>query len=218
MEEEKKSPISYTLCLFESRPHDNLGEVLNRHLKFLPTPGNIIVWCNKTLFIDDYIVFLINNSLEHCRVQCIEIPTLDSTNDYNYMLTSFAFWQVFKTSHVLIIHTDSEILRPGLEEFYEYDYVGAPWKFQLHGGNGGFSWRNVDVMKSIIKSHPYDIRKHGNEDLYFCNVMNKFNMNLAPREVCENFSCESIYRLNTFGAHAIDKYLTKEQCNKIRSC
>jgi len=78
------------------------------------------------------------------------------------------------------------LLRTGIEEFYEWDYVGAPWKFQQHGGNGGLSLRNPKAMIEVIKRKPYK-PEYGNEDLYICNVLKEMpEFKLAPREVREN--------------------------------
>ena len=95
---------------------------------------------------------------------------------------------------------ESGILRNGLDEFIEWDYVGAPWWFQKYGGNGGFSWRSVKAMKDICKAYSYTGK--GQEDTYFCNVMNQSKyFRLAPRKVCERFSVETVYKLGSFGYH-----------------
>lgn len=135
--------------------------------------------------------------------------------DYNKLLTSVDFWQCLTTyEKILIFQYDSGILREGIDEFMGYDYVGAPWKFQEHGGNGGLSLRNPLIMQEICRWKKYD-QRYGNEDVYFCNEMKRLKMNLAPREVCIKFSVESIFNLGTLGYHAIEKYLTKSQVQAI---
>jgi len=137
-----------------------------------------------------------------------------STTRYNMLLTLPWFWEYFMDyDRVLIFQHDSIILRPGIEEFMPYDYVGAPWTFQEHGGNGGLSLRNPKVMHHVCQTFPWD---GTNEDVYFCNKMKEKNIgNVAPRSVCEKFSVESIFKLGTFGGHAMDKYLTKNQYHQI---
>lgn len=144
---------------------------------------------------------------------------LKTLSDYNRLLTSKEFWQGIPFDKVLITQMDAEILRPGIEDFLEYDYVGAPWKFQQHGGNGGFSLRTKNSILDVIEYNPYKGESvHGYEDVYFSNVLKQFPSygKLAPREVCEKFSCESIFALGTLGIHAIDKYLKPDQCETIR--
>jgi hypothetical protein len=51
-----------------------------------------------------------------------------------------------------------------------------------------------------------------NEDVFF----SRFVKNVAPREVNAKFACETEFRLGTLGAHAIDEWLTKAECEQIR--
>lgn len=147
-------------------------------------------------------------------------------DQYNNILTTPEFWDDHvKYDRVLIFQTDARILRAGIEEFYEWDYVGAEWKFPPWRGNGGLSLRNPKVMKHICEIMKYDPSVHGQEDVYFCNIINGDNrysqnfigytMSLAPVNVCKKFSVESIFELGSLGCHAIEKYLTPEQCKEI---
>jgi len=135
---------------------------------------------------------------------------------YNNLFTNEHFWKEFFTyDRMLVIQHDSGLLRHGIEQFYQYDYIGAPWKFQEHGGNGGLSLRNPRVMAEICSKYPRQ-NKSINEDVYFSNAMFQLKIgNLAPRLVCEQFSVETIYRLGTLGWHAIHKYMSEKQVNDI---
>jgi len=95
--------------------------------------------------------------------------------------------------------------------------VGAPWPFQRHGGNGGLSLRNPIKMAEVCTTVEYKANNHGNEDVFFANHLGLIGGKLAPREICARFSTESIFRLGTFGCHAIDRYLSPEQCHQIRN-
>jgi hypothetical protein len=144
-------------------------------------------------------------------------PTkINNLSDYNAIMTSVDFWKsLLHYNRVLIFQHDSGLLRNGIEEFLEYDYVGAPWTFQLKGGNGGLSLRNPAIMIKTIETIQYNEATHGNEDVYFSNHIERIGGKLAPRDVCFRFSCETIYREGTLGYHAIEKYLPTELVNKI---
>ena len=145
---------------------------------------------------------------------------IHSLHDYNKLMTSKEFWlKLEEFDRVLICQTDAQILRTGIESFLVWDYVGSPWKFQEHGGNGGFSLRNPKAMLECIKNSPYEgAGVHGHEDVYFSNQLRwSERYKLAPRNICEIFSCEAIFKLDTFGYHAIEKYLTFEECHKIKT-
>lgn len=169
-----------SLILVESRY--NTEPIIKRHLDFLPS--GVRVFC--------------------------QTKGVHTIQDYNELLTSAEFWRQIKGDRVLVIQHDSELLRTGLESFIEYDYVGAPWRWQWHGGNGGLSLRSQEAMRKTIER----VRWNGeNEDVYFSNNLQG---NLAPRNICEEFSCETIFRLGTLGAHAIDEHLTASECELIR--
>lgn len=137
-------------------------------------------------------------------------------SDYNRLLTSKEFWESVPFDKVLITQMDAEILRHGIEEFIPYDYVGSPWKFQEHGGNGGLSLRSKAAMLKVIETTTYQGESvHGYEDVYFCNQLKSLGMNLAPREVCKKFACETIPEMGTLGVHAIRKYASEDEANKI---
>ncbi|MDX2001690.1 MAG: hypothetical protein SFW35_04630 [Chitinophagales bacterium] len=52
-----------------------------------------------------------------------------------------------------------------------------------------------------------------NEDVFFSRYVEK----VAPKEVNQRFSCETEFRLGTFGYHAIDEWLSEEECQRIRT-
>jgi hypothetical protein len=144
-----------------------------------------------------------------CEQHTVHVTTL---RHYNSLITDPLFWnQLVRFERVLVFQNDSMILRDGIDEFLEYNYVGAPWKFQHKGGNGGFSLRNPKAMLKLCKEKPYSER-FGYEDVYFSNHIE----NVAPRNVCEKFSVETIFKLGTFAYHAIDNWLTKSECEQIR--
>ncbi len=108
------------------------------------------------------------------------------------------------------------LLRNGIDEFMKYDYIGAAWTWQQFGGNGGLSLRSKKAMLDVITLVPYNESEHGNEDGYFCNHMQLFGAVIAPRQVCQKFSVEAVFSLGSMGFHAIDKWLSKEQCKLIK--
>jgi len=191
--------------IVETRPEINLKQVCERHIKYLPG-WELVIFCGlgnerQALELD-------------ATVHKLRVSNLDGSG-YNKLLTSVRFWQLLEFERVLIFQHDSALLRKGIEEFLKYTYVGAPWKFQEHGGNGGLSLRNPYIMASICDRGGYDENIHGNEDVFFCNRVKELGLKLAPREVCSKFSTETIYKLGTLGFHSIQSYLSKEEINNI---
>jgi hypothetical protein len=152
------------------------------------------------------------------KCQFINLKTHITVSQYNSLLTNKMFWNRLKAyDRVLIFQSDSMLLKKIPSKFFDYDYVGAPWPFQLEGGNGGLSIRNPKKMIDVIEKFPYEFHRHGNEDVYFSNHLPLAGGSLAPRQVCQQFSVESIFKLGTVGYHAIDKYLTPDQCQQIKN-
>lgn len=193
--------------IVDSRPID--PEIVQGHIKHLPG------W--------ELIMFIQPNSLEtRERFGCrgILCPQINSLNDYNKFLTSELFWKkLIEFERVLIFQQDSMILREGIDEFLDFDYCGAPWKWQKEpriGGNGGLSLRNPKKCLELVQKKPWGI-VYGYEDVYFSNHLNEVGGNVAAYEICRKFSCETIYELGTFGYHAIESHLTGDQVHKIKT-
>jgi hypothetical protein len=62
--------------------------------------------------------------------------------------------RIVQTSHFLVIQWDSWIIRPDCwsDEFLEYDYIGAPWRYRdgRNVGNGGFSLRSMNLVAAVL--------------------------------------------------------------------
>ena len=80
---------------------------------------------------------------------------------------------------MLIFQTDSLICRDGIDEFDQYDYIGAPWRtddlwcvgkpwLTGVGGNGGFSLRSREKTLACIDAVGY-VRGQC-EDVYYAEV------------------------------------------------
>jgi hypothetical protein len=162
--------------------------------------------------IDQHMAFL-PNDWELIQLK----PIIRNLQDYNRFMTRASTWEpLIKYDRVLIFQHDSMILRDGIEEFLEWDYVGAPWKFQEHGGNGGLSLRNPRKNLEVIKHREWSMA-HGYEDVFICNHLHEVGGKLAPREVCQRFSVEAIFQLGTWGYHQIHSHLSSDQCEQIKN-
>lgn len=146
---------------------------------------------------------------------CLNLFTnVNNISQYNNLLTSKSFWDFIPNENVLIIQHDSALLRTGIEDFYHHDYIGASWNFEPYVGNGGLSFRHKSAMLKVIKTFEYN--GVTNEDIYFANGCKMLGLKIASIEDANKFSCETQFHLGTLGYHAIEKYLTNEQVNKIK--
>jgi hypothetical protein len=150
--------MSITCVLIENRELSNIREIIfDNHLKFLPKGSNVIFFHSKNYeYIKNNLI-----GLPIIFINLDEILMNYETNHQVYinkLLLSSSFWdKILQFSEkILMIQPDSKILRSGIEEFIEWDYFGSTWKHSIIGGNGGFSWRNVKIMKKITESFKYD--------------------------------------------------------------
>ena len=108
----------------------------------------------------------------HVKAALVNVKNVDyvqvnadirSVHDFNRLMKEESFWQPFRNHKVLIFQSDSFMLRPGMDSFLKFDYIGAPWhliynervvKYVEKGylknavGNGGFSLRTGITTKS----------------------------------------------------------------------
>lgn len=180
--------------IVENRNIPGLDNIIQAHKRMLPADWDIV------------------------HVNDAPIKTI---HDYNALLTSKRFWENMPWDRVLIFQHDSELLRPGIKDFLEWDYIGAPIPKIYDCMNGGLSVRNPKVMADICEKYPWAGEgSHGNEDIYFCNRLPWVNAKY-PTQIggfpMHLFACETEFQLGTLGAHAIDRYLSPEQCHQIRT-
>lgn len=139
----------YAAVIVETRKVPGFGKIVRNHLQFLPADWKLEVYCsaeNKT-FVEQELLGLDYHIADNTVV-------IKNTNDYNKLLMGLPFWEpLLKYERVLVFQTDSELLRPGIEEFLKWDYVGAPWPFDMRGGNGGLSIRNPKAMYDCIATN-----------------------------------------------------------------
>jgi hypothetical protein len=135
------------------------------------------------------------------------IYSLKSAKDYNSVLTNPSFWQGCRYDRVLIFQHDSGLLKEGIQDFLEWDFIGS-WIKNIPGCmNGGLSIRNPKVMHEICLNHRYKgMAEHGNEDIYFCNKMRQLGYKLPNKSTCNQFAVETEFEYGSVGYHAIDKY------------
>jgi len=143
-------------------------------------------------------------------------------NNYNLLLSSVNFWNLLTGNKILIYQEDSFIFKNNVEEFIDFDFIGAPWPSNTNDtpncvGNGGLSLRTKQIMIDIInkisiqnthvnESTKIYMKKNNlticPEDVYFSLNMQKFNIGkVAPFDIAFKFSTESLDNPNSFGGH-----------------
>jgi hypothetical protein len=206
----------YTAVIVEPREHKALALVLNNFLENLSDEWNVIIMHgNKNI---SYVQNIIQSDLtKHTkRIQMIDLNVDNLTiDDYNQLLTSEKFYEYIPTEIFLIFQTDTIICenqKTLINNFLQYDYVGAPWKDAV--GNGGFSLRRKSKTLEIISKCK---RGSENEDIYFANpCVSIFKPGIEKAKL---FSVEAYYSDKSFGVHKPWAYLTNDEMEeKVKKC
>lgn len=206
----------YTAIIVEPRKHKALSFVLKNALTNLPDNWNIVImYGNKN---KQFVMDIIDNDLSEYKKRItaknLNVDNL-SISDYNVLLTSKEFYDNIPSEIFLIFQTDSVICGENnelLDDFLEYDYVGAPWKDAV--GNGGFSLRRKSKTLEIISKCK---RGSENEDVYFANpCVSIFKPGIEKAKL---FSVEAYYSDKSFGVHKPWAYLTNDEMEeKVKKC
>jgi len=188
---------------------EKLRSAIPAHLEWLPSDTRLYVFSAKE-----------HRETIQREFPCEFIPVTINPQRYfadlNTLMTAETFWTRFREDRVLVFQHDSGILRRGIEDFYEWDYIGAPFgPAQPFVGNGGFSLRNPAAMAHICREFHYS--PHLPEDTFFPIGCRMLGYKLATVDAAMKFSCEIHFLLGTFGYHAIDRYLPAEQVRQIKT-
>ena len=129
--------------------------------------------------------------------------------EYNNLYKSISFWDILlmhNCEHALTFETDSVLLKDSIDDYLEYDYIGAPWK-DVHPamnvltiGNSGFCLRKPVIMKEIITKYG-NTSICQNNDGYFAVHLKIYRYNIPSFEVANTFSVETAYHSDPCGMH-----------------
>ena len=214
--------------IIEPREHPLLIKVIKNFMYLLQNKG----WGLIIIHGSDNQKFLKTHLKEKKNVKYVNlfVSNLD-IQQYNYIMTNLSLWECIKKigcKHSLIFQSDTLLLKDNVDDFLQYDFVGAPWClvwYDIQGGyNGGLSLRNVDTMIDIIQNglpvtFPNDVLV--NEDIYFAFHMdkNREKYTLPDRDIAKTFSVETVYYEDPTGMHQPhkDKFPSKEEYSRILS-
>ena len=207
--------IKYTAVIVEPRKHKALEFVLQNFLENLSNEWSILIMHGNTN--SEYLHNILNKKLLKYknRIKIINLKIDNLTiKDYNNLLVSEDFYNKIPTEIFLIFQTDTIICKENkklINNFLQYDYVGAPWK-DHRIGNGGLSLRRKSKMIEKIRLCKYN---NQNEDLFFANSCH--NIKKPVFEDSKYFSIENVINEKSFGVHKPWIGLKKSELNYLKN-
>jgi len=200
--------------LVESRIFENTEFILRQFSRFLPEDFTMQLYVTRNVYSEyNELCIKLNNG-----IQLILLPNefnLESVDDYNNILLNISFWNMFiEFDRVLLFQMDTMIYRNGIEKFYEYDYIGAPWdpKFKIcnsNVGNGGLSIRNVKACINCLSKIKIKIKDEEKiaEDVFFSKAMLILGYKIPDIKTASLFSIEDyMHNEECFGSHKLEKF------------
>ena len=208
---------------FRSFPHIEFI-IRNAIIKLGEKWSHTIICGNKNITFMQDLCKRISPSI---RVIQLDIDNIDDIEEYNKLLTNTTFWERFAGEKILIHQEDSCIFKTNVEDYLQFDYIGAPWNIdkewvqqsglKIAAGNGGFSIRTKKMMIDIIQKYPRNPKD--NEDVYFSRMIQDHGLGTFPTmQQCYDFSSEGIVSRQSFGGHCYFNYDVESEERFVREC
>jgi len=213
----KESLYEAVFIEFRNFPHIEFN-IRNAILK-LGTKWSHTIICGNTNY--SMVEQICNNISPYIKIIKLNVDNM-TQSDYSLFLMQKDFWNMLKGEKIFIHQEDSLIFKNNIDDFIDYDYIGAPFPKSADDtpnsvGNGGLSIRTKTIMLDIISKFPFDKcefntntlmymnnvkLKYPPEDVYFSKCMQENCIGLvADWETAFQFSTESVYNPNSFGGH-----------------
>jgi len=214
-----KKESLYESVIVEFREFPHIEFIIRNTILKLGSKWSHTVICGNLNY--DMISNICNNISENINIIKLNHNNM-TQSEYSFFLTTLKFWNLLKGEKILIYQEDSIIFKNNIEDFLEYDFIGAPFSTESNDtpnmvGNGGLSLRSKSKMIEIINKFPVkDLLLNSStvnymklvnldfppEDIYFSKCMQENNIGIvADWNTAYNFSSESIFNPNSFGGH-----------------
>ncbi len=213
----KNNPLEAVLIEYRCFPH--LEFLIRNAIIKLGDKWSHTVVCGNLNY--DFMVTMCTNISPEIKVIKTDYDNLNQST-YSLLLASKAFWELFAGEKILLYQEDSCIFKSNVDDFLQWDYIGAPWPKHKNDtpncvGNGGFSLRTRQCMNDVIDRvsiHDTQIANSTREymqnagmaicpeDVYFSKNMQDYGIGkVADWDSASAFSTESIYNGDSFGGH-----------------
>ena len=165
---------------FRSLPH--LEFVLRNAIRKLGDNWSFTVVCGNHNY--DFMSAMVRSMGVDIKLIRYDLDNIDQ-NSYSSLLSEKSFWDRLIGEKILIFQEDSCIFKCNIDDFMEWDYVGAPWALQqntnkLLVGNGGLSLRTKSVMLKTISRIGIKNTSYNSSTVEF---MRKRELTVPPEDV-----------------------------------
>ena len=185
------------IIIVERRCHQNLEFVLHNVSYFAPG-YTIHIFCSiaNLSFIRGICKSQKKNIHIHPIFENIGTPE-EGRIEYNKLLKTKTFWDSLNEEHLLLIETDSYLLKHLPDSIYEYDYVACKWSWiPSEPGGGGLSYRKRSTIMKIFELDDTSLNNSTMQDCFL-----SIGVKLLGGKYSHNFFTESTLLTDTYGTH-----------------
>lgn len=235
-------------AIIEDRPLSNLAPLILHFSSVLGPAWPIILFTSTdSALLDQSIPF--QRAVQEGRISLRALP--EDTHFSNHaavseLFTGTWFWeQLAPAGHVLLFQADSIICANSdirVDDFLDYDFVGAPVDVPAHGTaghgegyNGGLSLRNRTMILDIVNKDSWKgemdsgvISQEGCvtkkpclkfEDQWFYSKMKgREGARLPSKEVAATFAVETVWYDRPLGYHQVERWNAGRMDEVARWC
>jgi hypothetical protein len=196
-----KKNAFYNSIIIENRVVINFEQILKNHIYFLNKNNQDVKWGLQIFHSDGNENYIRNivSGWDNVVMTKIDIEDIDKVS-HTKLLKNLEFWELVKGEIILNFQIDSLLLRDNIDDFLEYDFIGAPWTKPKEGkfiGNGGLSIRNKSKVINYLNT--YDYEDDVWEDIFF--VKHLQDHQLPDILTAMQFSVEDIFYPYPTGLH-----------------
>ena len=193
--------------LIESRILPHIMVIIRNAILKLGNTWSFTILCTANNY--EYM----KDKCSNLNIKIIKLDNIDKINSKIYIeiQTSNNILDLIIGEKILYYNEDTFIFKSNINDFMEYDYIGAPWpqfnNEKYCGGNGGFVLRTKSIMKQIINTISINDTEYTGEDVYFYGLMKKLNIGKIAdfiTSVC--FSSECYVTPYSLGMHSFFLY------------
>jgi hypothetical protein len=193
-----------TLVMIETRQHELAHMAVEDCVEKVGF-GEVLIFTDKA---DDF------KFGDSARFRLVAVPDWPDKLGWSRFLWS-GVAAYLRTAYMLSIQWDSWIVDPEMwdDEFYRYDYIGAPWwyKDNRNVGNGGFSLRSTRLMRYLRDNRDKFPCTTALDDDLLCRKyrpqLEDIGFVWAPEPVANQFAFECVpAKGSTFGFHALHNF------------
>jgi hypothetical protein len=216
---QKKSYYEAVFVEFRILPHIELI-IRNAILKLGSKWAFTIVCGNKNV---EFVTNMCKSISDNIKIIKYDVDNM-TQEEYSNVLMTREFWELFNGGKILIHQEDTLMFKTNIDDFIEYDYIGAPFPSNSNDtpnrvGNGGFSLRSKQKMIEVItKCNINDLTINSStvdymtyrkltippEDVYFSKNLQEFNIGtVANWTVASSFSSEAVFNKDSLGCHKL---------------